>query len=216
MSTSEHVKPRHALKSLGIAVALAVVLAGIVGTTAFFWNQLERARADTAALAAQVRELGGQPVATAKPGQRGDQGPPGPQGPQGVPGPQGPPGAPGSPGPVGVTGQSPRCLLEPSKCVGPKGSAGEQGEQGKQGQQGEPGKAGPAGPQGEPGAPGETGPQGPAGPQGDQGPAGPTGAQGRGIADTDCLEDGTWRISYTDGTSQIVQGPCRVVVVPSK
>jgi hypothetical protein len=207
MSTSEHVKPRHALKSLGIAVALAVVLAGIVGTTAFFWNQLEQARADTAALAAQVRELGGQPVAAAKPGQRGDQGPPGPQGPQGSPGPQGPPGAPGSPGPVGVPGQSPRCLLEPSKCAGPKGSAGQQGEQGKTGAPGKDGAVGPAGPAGPQGEPG------PAGPQGPQGEAGPQGVTGRGISSMACQDNGQWLITYTDSTTQTAEGPCRAVVL---
>lgn len=44
---------------------------------------------------------------------------------------------------------------------------------------------------------------------------GKDGAQGRGIADTDCLEDGTWRITYTDNTTSTARGPCRVVVVPT-
>lgn len=206
MSDSQHVKPRHELKALLLAVAASLALALFVGTAAFFWNQLEQTRQDNAALANQVRSLGGQPVAEGKPG---DEGPPGPQGPQGIqgsPGPQGPPGAPGKQGPIGITGQSPRCLLEPSKCVGAPGSPGEDGKAGADG------KTGPAGPQGEPGPAGEAGPQGPAGPQGDPGAAGPAGAAGRGIADTDCLADGTWRVTYTDGTSQIVQGPCRIVV----
>ncbi|HEY9414287.1 MAG TPA: hypothetical protein VIQ30_05980, partial [Pseudonocardia sp.] len=52
-----------------------------------------------------------------------------------------------------------------------------------------------------------------AGTDGVNGQDGQSGADGRGIADTDCLPDGTWRISYTDGTTSIVRGPCRVVAV---
>jgi hypothetical protein len=129
-----------------------------------------------------------------------------PEGAQGPPGPQGPPGIQGPPGPVGLAGQSPVCLLLPSKCVGPKGATGPQGE------------TGPQGPQGDPGATGETGPQGPAGPQGEVGPQGPAGADGkdgRGIADTDCQDDGTWLITYTDGTKQTARGPCRFVMPPA-
>jgi hypothetical protein len=144
----------------------------------------------------------GDPGAKGDPGDqgpRGVQGAMGPQGPAGPQGPQGPPGAPGRTGPIGITGQSPQCLLEPSRCVGAAGPKGDPGPQGSQG---------------EPGAPGETGPQGPAGPQGDPGATGPTGAAGRGIADTDCQEDGTWLITYTDGTSSTSRGPCRIVVPP--
>lgn len=47
-----------------------------------------------------------------------------------------------------------------------------------------------------------------------QGPAGKDGAAGRGIADTDCQDDGTWLITYTDGTKQTTRGPCRVLVPP--
>jgi hypothetical protein len=128
-----------------------------------------------------------------------------PEGAQGPPGPQGPPGIQGPPGPIGLTGQSPLCLLLPTKCVGPKGDTGPQGEQGAQG------------PKGDPGATGETGPEGPTGPQGEVGPQGPAGADGkdgRGIADTDCQDDGTWLITYTDGTKDTSRGPCRIAVPP--
>jgi hypothetical protein len=99
------------------------------------------------------------------------------------------------------------------------------------------GKTGPEGPKGDPGADapavtdeqllaaaqqalaaycgqdskpcaGTVGPTGPQGPQGAEGPA------GRGIADTDCLDDGTWKFYYTDGTTDIVRGPCRIPVPP--
>lgn len=145
----------------------------------------------------------GEPGIQGPRGLQGAQGPPGPQGPAG---PQGPPGAPGKAGPIGITGQSPQCLLEPSRCVGAVGPKGDPGEQG------------PQGPQGEPGAAGETGPEGPPGPQGDPGttgPAGPKGEPGRGIADTDCQEDGTWLITYTDGTTSTSRGPCRILVPPT-
>jgi len=209
MAEPEHAPPRHAFRTLGWAVLASVILAVLVGGGAFFWSELEQTKADNAALANQVRSLGGQPVAEGKPGEKG---PPGPQGPQGSPGPlgpQGPPGSEGKQGPIGITGQTPRCLLEPSKCVGPKGAAGADG---KNGTDGKDGAQGPAGPKGDTGPAGPEGPQGPAGVQGEQGPIGPTGPQGRGIADTDCQEDGTWLITYTDGTTDTSRGPCRIVI----
>jgi len=174
------------------------VLIGVLAWTQFsiksLGNELEQADADRTALANQVRSLGGQPVAEGKPGARGE---PGPQGPPGI---QGPPGVQGPRGPIGVTGQSPQCLLEPSKCVGPKGAAG------KDGSDGEPGEAGPAGPQGEPGPAGETGAQGPAGPQGEPGATGET---GRGITKVECQANNTWLFTFTDEQTQTVDGPCR-------
>jgi hypothetical protein len=50
--------------------------------------------------------------------------------------------------------------------------------------------------------------------QGAPGTDGKPGTDGRGIADTDCLDDGTWRITYTDGTTDTARGPCRAVVAP--
>jgi hypothetical protein len=116
-------------------------------------------------------------------------------------------------------------------CVGDKcvGKAGTDGKPGKDGRDGENGKDAPVvtdeqlltaaqaalqaycgqetqpcrGPQGEPGAT-------------VTGPPGATGPTGRGIADTDCLEDGTWRITYTDGTTGTTRGPCRIVLPPEK
>jgi hypothetical protein len=105
------------------------------------------------------------------------------------------------------------------KCVGKDGADG------KQGDRGEPGTDAPAvtdaqllaaaqqalaaycAQDSKPCA-GTVGPTGPQGPQGAEGPA------GRGIADTDCQEDGTWLITYSDGTKDTARGPCRIPVPP--
>lgn len=195
---------RNWLYTAGVAVVIAV-LVWVQFSIKSLGNELERTRADNAALAAQVRSLGGQPVAEGKPGERGSQGIPGPQGPPGPQGIQGPPGSEGKQGPIGVAGQSPRCLLEPSKCVGSKGDDGTDGSDGKNGingKDGVDGKDGAAGPPGEPGH---------AGPQGDPGPAGAQGAAGRGITSVTCQEDGTWLITYTDNATSTTAGPCRAL-----
>lgn len=194
-----------------------------VGVAMFVWtqitvkslgNELDQTRSDNAALAAQVRSLGGQPVAEGKTGARGDvgpQGPPGPAGPQGPVGPEGPR------GPIGITGQSPACLLEPTRCVGPKGANGAPGAAGEDGKPGAAGKAGPQGPKGDPGpagAQGDPGPAGPQGPPGAQGPAGVDGKDGRGVQSMTCQDDGSWLITYTDGTTSTTDGPCRVPAPP--
>ncbi len=136
---------------------------------------------------------------------QGKAGPIGLTGPTGVQGPQGPAGPPGPIGKPGVAGKAPACLLLVNACSGAQGPEGKQGPAGPAGKDGE---QGPAGVQGEQGPAGQQGEPGSIGPQG---PAGSTGPAGRGIADTDCQEDGTWLISYTDGTTDVVNGPCRVV-----
>lgn len=52
------------------------------------------------------------------------------------------------------------------------------------------------------------------GKDGSLGPPGTDGEDGRSIVNTDCQEDGTWLIEYSDGTSQVEPGPCRVVGPP--
>ena len=134
----------------------------------------------------------------ALPGPKGDKGNDGEQGPQGFPGVAGEKGPPGPLGPVG-----------------PKGDVGDDGVAGLS-FQGPPGPAGadstvpgPPGPQGEPGADSTVpGPQGEPGPAGPAGPAGANGTDGRGIADTQCLDNGRWAVTYTDGTTQD-GGVCR-------
>ena len=218
MTESPTVKHRRDASTVALALLCSMVLAVVVGAGAFFWQQLDQSRADNAALADQVRSLGGQPVAEGKPGARGDQGPPGPQGQQGI---QGPPGIQGPRGPIGITGQSPACLLEPARCVGPKGAAGQDGAQGSQG---EPGVDGKTGDQGPAGVAGKDGADGKPGADGTDGTDGTDGAPGRGITDMDCVDptDGDyathpdeWRITYDKpfpdgGTVRYARGPCRV------
>lgn len=113
-----------------------------------------------AALAAQVRRLGGRPVV--KPSAL----------PSPVAGPKGDAGIPGAPGSVGPQG-------EPG-AVGPRGPRGATGARGPAGVDGQPGQPGPTGPRGDEGPAGPPGPQGergepgPQGERGEQGPPGPT------------------------------------------
>lgn len=139
------------------------------------------------------------------PGSKGDTGTTGAIGPTGPQGPQGPQGVAG---PIGKTGPPPGCALLSSACQGSTGATGPQGPQGAQGAAGDPGADGATGGPGPEGPPGK---DGVAGADGKAGTDGAAGAPGRGIADTDCLDDGTWRIAYTDGTEQIVNGPCKVI-----
>ena len=136
------------------AVAIGLVLAGILISVRSLQVELRAANEARDQLAAQVERLGGHPVA-GPPGSRGQPGPSveGPPGPSGPPGAPGLDGAPGSPGPTGP--------------VGPSGSPGVTGAPGTDGV----------------GAAGPTGPAGPAGPQGEQGPPGRDGTDGRDGAD---------------------------------
>lgn len=116
------------------------------------------------ALARQVQQLGGRPVA-GPPGSRGEPG----QSIVGPRGPAGPPGPEGSPGPPGRDGKD--------------GKNGKNGIDGVDGQSitGDPGAQGPAGP---------PGPSGPPGPQGDPGPQGPPGKDGADGKDGQTCPDG--------------------------
>ncbi|VXB81523.1 collagen-like protein [Aeromicrobium sp. 9AM] len=66
------------------------------------------------------------------------------------------------------------------------------------------------------GPPGDsvTGPQGAVGPAGSAGKDGTDGKDGRSITSTSCQSDGTWLITYSDDTTQTVDGPCRIVLPP--
>lgn len=159
----------------------------------------------------------------ALPGPKGDKGNPGDPGPAGkdsdVPGPPGPPGADSKvPGPVGPPGRPGDDGLAGLSVRGPSGGDGAPSNI-----PGPPGPAGPAGPAGEPGAAGPAGPPGPAGADstvpGPQGPAGAdgqpgaNGADGRGITDAQCRDDGRWAITWTDGTTTD-GGNCRATIAP--
>lgn len=117
---------------------------------------------------------------------------------------------PGQAGPAGATGRAPTfaevleavrafcsgmlCQGEPGETVvGPPGAVGAPGES----------VTGPGGP---------AGPPGPAGADGAPGAPGAAGADGRGIAALECVDSDTssdWVITFTDGTTQTVTGPCR-------
>lgn len=148
------------IKPGGIMWLATVLVVGLLlgSAMASIWqlrHDFEQAQEDRAALRAQVLDLGETPVAPGPAGERGDEGPPGPQGER------------GRDGRDGVDGESPACLFEPGRCVGPAGPAGPQGPAGRDGVDGQDGTPG------EPGPAGEQGPAGPAGPQGPQGEPGP-------------------------------------------
>jgi hypothetical protein len=145
---------RHRREDARFAVLAVLMMAGFV-LVALWVQGLAQ---DRDALARQVQELGGTPVA-GPPGLRGEPGEPGVS----VTGPSGPPGVPGADGLDGADGEP-----------GPSGSPGKDG---KSGADGSDGKAG------EPGAVGASGPAGPAGPPGPQGEPGPPGPQGEPGAD---------------------------------
>lgn len=140
----------------------------------------------------------------------GPQGPPGIQGIEGEPGPPGKD-ATGAPGQDGQDGQD-----------GGEGPAGPPGADstvpGPSGPTGPPGADSTVpGPQGSTGSTGETGGTGPQGPPGDTGAPGRDGSNGtdgrngRGVLKIECLESGDWRITYSDDTTDRIDGPCRVI-----
>lgn len=155
------------------------------------YNKLYREYTDATGkkpAAATPQEVQSVPGATGATGDRG------PKGDMGIPGQTGPQ------GPIGATGPA-----------GPQGLPGQPGSDGANGVDGAPG---PAGPPGDPGAPGPAGPPGATGATGPAGPAGP----GRGISNITC--DGvdatsSWIITYTDGDTQQIAGPCRVSMIPT-
>lgn len=190
-----------ALAAVGVLVAVTVVT-WLVITVQQLAQDLEEAQADRDALAAQVEELGGDPV-TGAPGEQGAAGERGPRGEKGERGPAGEDGLDGEdgrdgqdgdrgqdgePGPAGTDGED-----------GADGAAGEDGADGATGPQGEPG---PAGPQGEKGEQGEQGERGEQGQQGEQGPP----PSGWTWTDTDgttyeCVPDGEGATHYTCSAS---------------
>lgn len=158
--------------ALAGALLLGAVLAWIVLTVQQLNDELVTSNRARDALARQVQDMGGTPVA-GKPGSRGGVGPSGPPGPAGPTGDRGPRGVTGSPGPTGPPGDD-----------GTDGKAGRAGSPGPSGEAGSDGSAGQSGPQGEPG------PAGPAGPQGPAGEGGKDGADGRDGRDGQTCPDG--------------------------
>ena len=160
------------------AVLLGAVIAWIVLSIQALNHDLHETRAANSALAQQVRDLGGKPVA----GQRGEPG-------ESVTGPK------GDKGDVGHAG--------PSGPPGPSGSPGGDGTDGSDGAAGEPGAAGATGPAGPAGPPGPQGEPGPAGLQGEPGEAG---RDGQTCPDGYHIEAPNWDpdalVCRKDGSSQ--------------
>ena len=141
-------------------------------------DQIAAIETANAALAEQVRELGGEPVAEAD----------GADMPHLIPIP-GPAGRTGDDGPAGRNG---RDGTSPDPVPGPPGRDGADGES----------ITGPAGPKGDTGPPGK---------DGSNGKDGTNGSDGRGIVSIDCNPDADWVVTYTDGTTQTITGPCRLI-----
>ncbi|MEV7840166.1 collagen-like protein [Streptomyces albidoflavus] len=144
-----------ALAALALGAAIAWIVVSVQGLT----RDLAEANLARDRLAAQVQELGEEPVA-GPPGSRGEPG----EETTGPPGPPGADGRDGSPGPA-TTGR-------PGK-TGPAGADGKDGMDGADGEAGQPGATvtGPPGPAGPAGPPGEsvTGPPGRDGKDGSDG-----------------------------------------------
>lgn len=163
---------RHRQDDAKFAVFAVLVLAGFV-LLALWVHGLAQ---DRDALARQVQQLGGTPVA-GPPGLRGEPGEPG----VGVTGPPGPSGPPGVPGRDGEDGKP-----------GPSGSPGKDGVDGSDGKAGEPGPVGATGPVGPAGPPGPQGEPGPAGPQGEPGADGVDGEDGQSCPEGYSLQAPSW------------------------
>lgn len=183
-----------------------------LGLAAFAWllitmqglsQDLRNANEARDALARQVQQLGGKPVA-GPPGSRGEPGQSvvGPRGPKGTQGEPGSPGPTGSPGSDGKNGANATGKPGPAGATGSAGAAGNDGQPGAAGPQGEPGPAGPQGPQGEKGQQGDTGPRGEQGPP----PSGWTYTDPQGVT-YECTPDSGDSTHYTCRSNQPAPEP---------
>jgi hypothetical protein len=156
------------LLAIAAAVALGAAFAWILLTIQGMNNDLRAKDTDIAALAQQVKGLGGTPVA----------------GPSGSPGKAGTAGARGPRGPRGATGASGKPAPTITPSPGPSGASGAPGKNGAD--------STVPGPSGSPGAdstvPGPPGPPGPAGQDGSDGVDGKDGSDGKPPA--------SWRFTY--------------------
>ena len=123
--------------------------------------------------------------------------------------------ATGTPQEVRLNFVLPRGKQGPAGQKGDTGPAGPQGPQGIPGKTGSPGQQGPKGEKGEKGDKGDTGDSGPIGPSGvyvgsGEMPDGysvqidPDGEMDRLVSDITRNEDGSWKISYTDGSVETI------------
>ena len=123
--------------------------------------------------------------------------------------------ATGTPQEVRLNFVLPRGKQGPAGQKGDTGPAGPQGPQGDKGETGSPGPQGPKGEKGDKGDKGDTGDSGPIGPSGvyvgsGEMPDGysvqidPDGEMDRLVSDITRNEDGSWKISYTDGSVETI------------
>jgi len=121
-------------------------------------------------------------------------------------------GATGPAGPAPTTAQVAAAIAAycaaRDQCRGLTGVAGSAGAEGANGKDGSPGSAGERGAAGADGAPGTPGADGAPGADGKDG------VNGRGIQSVSCGDDGAWTVTYDDGTTQTVDGPCRATLLP--
>lgn len=177
-------------------------------------SRLDTSTDQSGQLISQVESLGKQPVVTKEQipekvqgpqGEAGAPGIPGLRGPKGDKGDQGVPGIPGTPGARGLRGlpgNSPACLLEPTRCIGAVGAKGEKGDPGEsiKGDKGDPGESikGDKGETGDTGAKGETG---------DKGAKGDPGVVGATTGANCTAEDGTYvasaKLAYNPDTNTV-------------
>lgn len=220
---------------------LAVILVAILALAWITLSQSQRATKATTnavSLAEQIRQsceqgrdvtLGDQDLCkqasdvAAQPDEiqpaKGDKGDPGPTGATGATGASGSPGKQGEKGDTGEAGEAGRDG-EDSTVAGPSGAAGASGAPGKDGKDslvpGSKGEKGDKGDKGDPGADSTVpGPSGAPGKDGTDGAPGKDGKDGRGITGVKCVGTGDtshWEITYTDGTTQTSDGPCRITV----
>lgn len=177
MTRDKTSEPKRSWPGNVVAVAGALLAGAALLTVQNLASDLREANHARDALALQVQQMGGKPVA-GPPGSRGEPGAAvtGPPGPQGDPGPIGPTGPAGPTGPDGSDGRN---------ATGAPGSPGQDGQT----------VVGPPGPAGEPG---------PAGPQGEQGPPGVDGQNGADGKDgQSCPEGYSWQTPDYDPDAKV-------------
>lgn len=203
MRSLNYVPSRRTLSLVGVVVGVLVV--AVLGLLVWMYmdtqDRLDNSEQNTAALSSQLKELGvdpvvdvdtdDEPIAPAKPGPKGDRGEPGS------------PGTDGQDGDDGKSGRNGRDGIGRRGPAGPPGSDGADGQDGV----GVSGADGTDGADGADGTDGKDGGPGPKGEQGDPGKNGNDGKDGRGIQTMTCdPESEQYVVTYTDGTSEPVQG----------
>jgi hypothetical protein len=188
------------LKTICIVLVLGVIALTAIGSSTNAVG-LAAVKGQVAEANAKLIDNGLAPIPDPVPGLTGTPGTPGPAGLDGQDGQDGTDGRPPSTSEIAAAIVA---YCETYECTGPAGADGADGVDGANGQDGVNGS------DGSPGSPGTTGPVGPSGPQG------PAGNDGKSVTAVECLDDGTWRITYSDSSTSTTPGPCRVVIAPTE